>query len=319
MLDEATHFFDGWNVHTLEDDWNEAYGQYILQIDEPRSAAGYDELNRNLPDVDVDVEEPRPPRPPGGPQGGEIAKKIYACAVCYSEVNIDNWWVIRPCKHCFCEACVRTVYPIKEPTESYGTWLLRCQACPTCRGDIIEVEKIFLNFVILDAVDLVLPVVHVDDNDVAEGAASAAAAALEEELEDDGAASRRLENQRIVSDLMHSERHRGTAMPNHQWDTLDDEIGLEDFDLSQPNTSSQRSLPAIGHARTKPAPKRGKGSRGRRGGSQPPRDRASQVKMLDRRAQSILKTTKGKQPIGKKYYHYKFECTRNARFLVLFM
>lgn len=303
MLDEATHFFDGWTVQTLDDDWNELYGSYVLQIDDPRSASGYDELNRQLPDIEVDREDVRPPRPPVFPQPVGSPEKFNACAVCYSEVNLENWWLLRPCKHGFCEACAKTVYPPKEPGENHASHLLRCQACPTCRGDIVEIERIFLNFVILDRQDVVLPVVYEDDNDAALGAAAAAAASLEEELEDDGAAARRAENQRIVADLMHSERHRGLPVPNHNWDTLEDEIGLEDFDLSQPNTGSQRSntgsqrsLPAIGHSRPKPTAKRGRPGRGR--GSSQPTDRGAKVKLLDRRAESILKNSKGKQPIG---------------------
>jgi len=39
FLDEASHFFDGWSVHTLDDDWNEAYGAYIQQIEDHRNEA----------------------------------------------------------------------------------------------------------------------------------------------------------------------------------------------------------------------------------------------------------------------------------------
>lgn len=304
MLDEASHFFDGWTVRTLDDEWNEMYGQYIAQIDDPRSAAGFDDLNAELPDVAVDLEEPRPgppPPPPPNGNGNEVGRAFNGCSVCYGELNQDNWWIVRPCRHCFCEACVKVIFPPKRSDETFAEHVMRCQNCPTCRGHLYEVEKIFPNFVILTEGDHVLPVVHEDENQAAAAAAAVAAASLEEELEDDGAAVRRAENQRLVADLMHTNRHEGASAPSHNWDALQDEIGIEDFDDSQVSQgASQRPLPVIGSQRG-----RGRGRRGTRGGrgASKPRDRASVVADLDQRAQSILK--KNKRPIGNNFKNMK--------------
>ena len=109
--------------------------------------------------------------------------------------------------------------------------------------------------------------------------------------------------------IIQSFRHRGAPCPNHHWDTLEDEVELEEFDLSQPHSQTpirQRPLAALGleahqGRQASPGGGRGRGGRGGRGsrggrgrrGSQPA-DRAGIVQQLDRRALSILK--KGKQP-----------------------
>jgi lysophospholipase L1-like esterase len=68
FLDEASHFFDGWNTHTLQDDWNEAYGAYIQQIEDPRNIDILDAMNEELPEIELPA-QPRPvaPGPPDGP------------------------------------------------------------------------------------------------------------------------------------------------------------------------------------------------------------------------------------------------------------
>jgi hypothetical protein len=285
----------------LDNEWNEMYGSYILQIDEPRTSSGFDELNRNLADVEVDQEEPRPPVPPGDAPGAAAGSRIIACPVCYQEMNHDNWFIVRPCRHCFCQSCINILFPPKLDTETYADHFMRCQPCPTCRGNLIEVEKIFPNYILLTEGDLFVPAVHDDDDNAAAAAAAAAAAELEEELEDNGAAGRRLENQRLLADLMHANNPPTPPRPNHRWDMLEDEVELEDFDLSQPHTQSQdsqRPLAAIGEVQ----PPRGRGSRGSRGprgsrGSRggrmgrrgPPQDRNTQIRLLDHRAQSILR------------------------------
>ena len=107
---------------------------------------------------------------------------------------------------------------------------------------------------------------------------------------------------------LQSFRHRGPPCPNHHWDTLQDEVELEDFDLSQPHSQPmrQRPLAALGMEAQRGGGGRGRGrggrggrgrggrGRGARGGSSQPADRATVVQQLDRRALSILK--KGKQP-----------------------
>ena len=303
LLDEASHFFDTWNVQMLDNEWNEMYGAYILQIDEPRTASGFDEMNRQLPDVDVDQEEPRPQQPPGDAAGAAAPSRIIACTVCYQEMNHDNWFIVRPCRHCFCESCVNILFPPKLDAETYAEHFMRCQPCPTCRGNLIEVEKIFPNYIVLTEGDLFVPAVNDDDDNAAAAVAAAAAVELEEELEDNGAAARRLENQRMIADLMHSNNHRTQARPHHRWDMLDDEVELEDFDLSQPHSQSQdsqRPLAAIGEA----PPARGRGSRGSRGSRGrcgrrgPPQDRQSQIRLFDHRAQSILRTRKPQSAPG---------------------
>ena len=57
-------------------------------------------------------------------------------------------------------------------------------------------------------------------------------------------------------------RHRGPPRPNQHWDALEDEVELEDFDLSQPHSQPrrQRPLATLGTE----APREG-GSRGSRG------------------------------------------------------
>ena len=89
FLDQACHFYDSWTVHTLEDAWNEEYGPYIMQIDEPRAAEGYDALNEEagLEPVEIPDDLPAPgvlplPPPPQQQQPGE--RRFRACAVCYS-------------------------------------------------------------------------------------------------------------------------------------------------------------------------------------------------------------------------------------------
>ena len=114
---------------------------------------------------------------------------------------------------------------------------------------------------------------------------------------------------KVVETIIQSFRHRGAPRPNHHWDTLEDEVELEEFDLSQPHSQTpirQRPLAALGleahqGRQASPGGGRGRGGRGGRGsrggrgrrGSQPA-DRAGIVQQLDRRALSILK--KGKQP-----------------------
>jgi hypothetical protein len=93
---------------------------------------------------------------------------------------------------------------------------------------------------------------------------------------------------------------------------LEDEVDLEDFDLSQPHSQTptqQRPLAALGIDSTGGG--RGRGGRGRRGGrggrggrrgrGSQPTDRAGIVEQLDRRALSILK--KGKQPAPRRQTH----------------
>ena len=103
-------------------------------------------------------------------------------------------------------------------------------------------------------------------------------------------------------------RHRGQARPNQHWDALEDEVELEQFDLSQPHSQPprrQRPLAALGTQAQQAGGVRGgrgvrgrggrgRGGRGGRGGGSQPAERATVVQQLDRRALSILK--KGKQP-----------------------
>ena len=219
MLDQACHFFDGWTVTTLEDSWNEEYGQYIMQIDNPRTVQDLDDINRGLLDIEIPEEQP-PPLPPALAAAAAVAapaaRTFNACAVCYGELNHDNWYIMKPCWHCFCERCVKDeIHPDQGPNESFVDHFMRLRPCPTCRGDIEDAFKIFPNYVTITDADLVIPVVHAD----AEGAAVAAdapaadAAAVdaageevEAEIAAEAAAERVLENQRIVSDLMYSER-----------------------------------------------------------------------------------------------------------------
>ena len=76
----------------------------------------------------------------------------------------------------------------------------------------MEGFKIFPNYVTLSEADLVMPLVHGDvvaAPDVAPADAAAVALAgieVEAEIEAEAAAARVLENQRIVSDLMYSDR-----------------------------------------------------------------------------------------------------------------
>ena len=218
MLDQACHFFDGWTVKTLEDSWNEEYGQYIMQIDHPRTAEGLNEINRGLPDIDIPEDQPPPPPPAlaAAAAAAPASRTFNACAVCYGELNHDNWYILKPCWHCFCEGCVKNeIHPERGPTESYVDHFLRLRPCPTCRGEIDEAFKIFPNYLTLTDGDLVIPVVNPDDVAAAAAATAADAAAaavavageeVEAEIEAEAAAARVLENQRIVSDLMYTDR-----------------------------------------------------------------------------------------------------------------
>jgi len=207
FLDQACHFYDGWTVHTLEDSWNEEYGQYILQIDEPRSAEGFDEINQGLEDVDLDDDEPPPARRVAAAPAPAV-RTFNACAVCYQELHHDNWWIANPCYHCFCMVCFKTITPARGPDESYLDYYMRCLPCPTCRSTITEAHKIFPNYLTLTEGDQFIPVVN-DDEDNANAAARALAAAgaeVESEMEAEAAEARRLENQRMIRDLMHTDR-----------------------------------------------------------------------------------------------------------------
>jgi len=218
MLDQACHFFDGWTVTNLEDSWNEEYGQYIMEIDHPRTVEGLDELNRGLDDIEIPEDQPPPPPPAlaAAAMAAPRTRTFNACAVCYGEMNHDNWFILRPCWHCFCERCVKEeIHPKRREGESLIDYLMRLRTCPTCRSDIEEAHKIFPNYVTVTEGDLVIPVVS--DDDAAEAAHAAAEAAhaaavaaagveVEAELAAEAAAARVLENQRIVSDLMYSDR-----------------------------------------------------------------------------------------------------------------
>jgi hypothetical protein len=260
-------------VKTLEDSWNEEYGPYIAQIDEPRNSEGFDELNCGLRPVDVDNEPPRPP-PAAGAAAAAAApqeRTFNGCSVCYGELNLDNWWICMPCKHCFCQTCVETeIHPTRLENESYLDHFMRCKVCPVCRGEIDDAYKIYPNYVVLTESDQFVPVVRNDDEDNAE--AVVVAVEEEEEAETEAAAARRLENQRMLASLMHTERHRGPPQASHNWDTLQDEIGLEDFDLSQPHTQPQppaglRPLATLGEERSRGRGRgRGRGGRGGRRG-----------------------------------------------------
>jgi hypothetical protein len=296
FLDQAIHFFDNWTVANLEDSWNEEYGNYISQIDDARNASGFDELNQDLPDVEVDGDDQPASQPAAMPPVvGPGPRTFNACAVCYGEMNHDNWFFARPCKHCFCETCLSTeIFPPKLPDETFADHFLRCKPCPTCRSHIIEIEKLYPNYLTLTEGDIFIPVVHDDDNDAGAGMAAAVVGVgdNEEEEEDEAAAARRLENQRLVANLMYSNRHRGSPRPTQNWDTLQDEVDLEDFDLNQPHSQSQsqRPLSTLGE--------RGRRGRGRgRGGQRKLKakeDRKTVIRQLDQRAKSILK---GKQPL----------------------
>ena len=219
MLDQACHFFDGWTVTTLEDTWNEEYGQYIMQIDNPRTVEVLDEINRGLLDIEIPDIQP-PALPPALAAAAALAappsRTFNACAVCYGELNHENWWIIDPCWHCFCKTCItREIHPERGPTESYIDHFMRLRPCPTCRGGIDRVFKIFPNYLTLTEADLVIPVVDADapaaDAPAADAAAIAAAgveveAEIAAEIAAEAAAARVLANQRIVSDLMYSDR-----------------------------------------------------------------------------------------------------------------
>jgi len=213
MLDQACHFFDGWTVTTLEDSWNEEYGQYIMEIDHPRTVEGLNLLNRGLDEIDIPEEQPPPPPPAlaAAAAAAPPSRTFNACSVCYGEMNHDNWFILRPCWHCFCERCVKQeIRPERRPGEPLIDYLMRLRNCPTCRGDIVEAFKIFPNYVTVTEGDLVLPVVHADLEDAAEAAHAAAIAAagveVESEIAAEAAAARVLENQRIVAELMYSDR-----------------------------------------------------------------------------------------------------------------
>ena len=263
-------------MNTLEDSWNEEYGHYIAQLDEPRTSVGFDELNRGLRPVDVDNGSRSPQAGGGGGGGGAAAaaaaaaapreRTFNACSICYGELHLDNWWICMPCKHCFCQTCVETeIYPTKLATESYLDHFLRCKPCPCCRGSIDEAFKIFPNYVVLTESDQFVPVVH-DGDDNANAVVVAEEEEEEEEADPEAAAARRLENQRIMASLMHTDRHRGPPQANHNWDTLQDEIGLEDFDLSQPHTQPPAGLQPLATVGEERSRGRGRGGRGGRGG-----------------------------------------------------
>ena len=223
MLDQACHFFDGWTVTTLEDTWNEEYGQYIMQIDNPRTVEVLDEINRGLLDIEIPDIQP-PALPPALAAAAALAappsRTFNACAVCYGKLNHENWWIIDPCWHCFCKTCItREIHPERGPTESYIDHFMRLRPCPTCRGGIDRVFKIFPNYLTLSEADLIIPVVDADaaavaadvpaaDADAAAADAAAVAAAgleVEAEIAAEAAAARVLANQQIVSDLMYSD------------------------------------------------------------------------------------------------------------------
>ena len=214
MLDQACHFFDGWTVMTLEDSWNEEYGQYIMEIDHPRTVEGLNLINRGLDEIDIPDDQPPPPPPAlaAAAMAAPPSRTFNACAVCYGEMNHDNWFILRPCWHCFCEGCVKNeIQPARREGESLIDHLMRLRNCPTCRGDIMEAFKIFPNYLTISEEDLVLPVVNVDAHAHADADADAhlvAAAGLEVEAEiaAEAAAARVLENQRVVRDLMYSDR-----------------------------------------------------------------------------------------------------------------
>ena len=186
-----------------------------MQIDHPRTVVDLDNFNRGLADIDIPEDQP-PPAPQALAVVAAMApasRTFNACAVCYGEMNHDNWYILRPCWHCFCENCVKNeIQPIRREGESLIDHLMRLRNCPTCRGDIMEGFKIFPNYVTLSEADLVMPLVHGDvvaAPDVAPADAAAVALAgieVEAEIEAEAAAARVLENQRIVSDLMYSER-----------------------------------------------------------------------------------------------------------------
>ena len=226
MLDQACHFFDGWTVNTLEDTWNEEYGQYIMQIDNPRTVEVLDEINRGLLDIEIPNLHP-PPQPPAlaavAALAPPAARTFNACAVCYGELHHENWWILDPCWHCFCKDCVtKEIYPDRGPNESYVDHYMRLRPCPNCRGEINRGFKIFPNYLTLSEADLIIPVVDADaaavaaDAPAADAAAADAAAAdaaavaaagleVEAEIAAEAAAARVLANQQIVSDLMYSD------------------------------------------------------------------------------------------------------------------
>jgi hypothetical protein len=215
MLDNACHFYDGWTVKTLEDSWNEEYGSYIMAIDNPRTVEELEDLNRGLEDIEIPDLQPPPPPPAlaAAAAAAPPSRTFNACAVCYGELHHHNWYLLQPCLHCFCEHCLKVeIQPAREPNESVAAHLLRLRPCPTCRSVIENYLKIFPNYVTLTESDLVIPVVHdecaaaVVVADAAADAMAVAGAEVEAEMEAERAAERVLENQRIVSDLMYSDR-----------------------------------------------------------------------------------------------------------------
>jgi len=316
FLDEASHFFDGWSVHTLDDDWNEAYGAYIQQIEDHRNEAFLDEMNIDLPDIELAADEPR--RAPPAPGAAAIPRAFNACGICLQELDEHRWQRVEPCQHSFCTGCVKMMFPPKLPSETDAAHRKKCKPCFVCRGEVKSVGYYFPNTVIMHEGDNVVNVVPAaDPNEAAASAAAATATALEEELEDDGAAARRAENQRWVSQIKFTNNHRGGPQPNEQWDQLRDEFDLDDFDLSQPHSQPSEG-PAGGQMRplsmvgvsSRGSSTRGSSARGSRGSStrgasrgrtkfrarctrgmnssRGSRDRASVVQELDIRARSIL-------------------------------
>ena len=315
FLDEASHFFDGWNTHTLQDDWNEAYGAYIQQIEDPRNIDILDAMNEELPEIELPA-QPRPVTP--GPPNGPAPRSFNVCIICNQELDANKWFNVRPCAHSFCRPCCLQMFPPKKPNESEAKHKERCKPCFYCRGEIKSIDQTYPNVLILTEGEYTLPVVHADANEAAAAAAAGAAAALEEEIEDDGAAERRRENQRMLSQLMHTNNHRGPPQPNSAWDQLRDEFDLEEIsDASQSQSGSQLgSLPMVGVAARGTSRGTSRGtlrgtsrgtSRGRKVGgrytrgsrSSRGRDRATVVQELDQVARSILKTHKHRG-VGKK-------------------
>ena len=204
-----------------------------MQIDNPRTVQVLDDINRGLLDIEIPNLEP-PAQPPALAAAAALAapaaRTFNACAVCYGELHHENWWILEPCYHCFCKDCItKEIFPERMENESYIDHFMRLRPCPNCRGEIDKGFKIFPNYLTLTEADLVIPVVDAPAADApaadapaadapaadapAAAAAAAAAAAIaaagvevEAEIAAEAAAARVLENQRIVRDLMYSDR-----------------------------------------------------------------------------------------------------------------
>ena len=299
MLDQAQHFFDSWKVEDLTNSWNEEYGQYIVHIDEPDNVAGLDSLNLGLPNIDVVSDDDEPSQPIANANNGPFVRNWYpVCAVCYNELDHDNWWISFACFHCFCEGCIKRLKPERRENESDAEYEQRRAKCHTCRTPSnapsnalanqanqasqagqqggqqagqgqrvrnladLEIAKIFPNYV-----------VYVVDNPAPATTQAAASQSSQpsqpsqpsQSSQADEANRRRAENRQIVADLVYTNNHRRQAEPNTNWDTLEDEMDLEDFDLSQPHSQfrSQRGQQSRGTGRARPRGRGGRGGRGR--------------------------------------------------------